>query len=234
MFKKLLFVLLALFLFLKTSVPARAQTAWSDPKKLSVSANTDVMPSITTDANGYLHAVWMQFYPDDGVEDENNGYEYEFFSRYENPGIYYSKWNGDSWSAPVEISQNDATGKWAGFPAIAADSNNKLHVVWYENVYNTNDNPQGEIVYASSVDGGVNWTRNYTISDATEGDDILNLNPRIAVDSSNTVHVIYSRTQDWVFYDLFYTLSWGAQCAAGVQDRSCTADIAYIDQHSKD
>src|SRR3989338_7857023 len=147
MLKKLLFVLLSIFLFLKTSVPARAQTAWSDSRQISDGLNTAIVPSVTTDANGYLHAVWMEIDP--AIEDWWNGIE--------NPGIYYSKWNGDIWSTPVKISNN--TAKSAAMPAIAADSNNNLHVVWDEQYYNSETtNPEGQIMYSTSSDGGTTWS----------------------------------------------------------------------------
>ena len=188
MLKKLLFVLLALFLFLKTSVPARAQTAWSDSRQISDGLNTAIVPSVTTDSKGYLHAVWMEIDP--LIEDWWDGNE--------NPGIFYSKWNGDTWSTPLRISAN--TGKSAAMPAIAAGSNNTLFAVWDEQYYNVTGNPEGQIMFSTSLDGGNTWSSpDGTISDATEGTDLWNFSPRIAVDSNNIVHVIYNKTQYGVY-----------------------------------
>lgn len=172
MIKKIISSIFVLIIFIFSISPAKA--AWSDPKTISSGAGNTIMPSITTDSKGYLHAVWMELTPGD----EN------FWSGIENPGIFYSKWNGDAWSTPLKISQN--TNKWAGLPAIAADSQNRIHVVWDE----ATDDRNGQIIY--SMYDGASWSTPATISTTTNGTKKANWSARISVDTSDIVHVIYN------------------------------------------
>lgn len=174
MIKKLVSLFLLFLMSFFFTSPAGA--AWSDPKIISNGTGNTIMPSITTDSKGYLHSVWMELSP--GSEN--------FWTGVENPGIFYSKWNGDTWSTPLKISQN--TGKWAGLPSIAVDSTNKIHVVWDESVSEN----EGQIMYA--LYNGSSWSTPVTISTVTNGTSKGNWSARIAVDSSDSLHVIYNFT----------------------------------------
>ena len=91
---------------------------------------------ISVDTLGNLHAVW---------EDSTNG------TWGTDDEIMYSKWTPvSSWSDPIVIS-DDYSGVywndgWSGQPAIATDSENQAHVVWYDDtsgLWGTDD----EIMY---------------------------------------------------------------------------------------
>ncbi|MHA2394264.1 MAG: hypothetical protein ACXAEX_20195 [Promethearchaeota archaeon] len=109
---------------------------------LGESENVD----ISIDSLGNVHVVW---------EDSTNG------SWGIDDEIMYSNWTASSgWSYPCVISDgydgvfwNDG---WSGQPSIAIDSNNHIHVVWYdetEGVWGTDD----EIMYVKlhfPIEGG--------------------------------------------------------------------------------
>ncbi|MFX0037043.1 MAG: hypothetical protein ACFE9I_15540 [Candidatus Hermodarchaeota archaeon] len=85
---------------------------------LGESENVD----ISADDRGIIHVVW---------EDSTNG------TWGTDDEIMYSNWTASSgWSFPIVVSDgyngtywNDG---WSGQPAIATDSNNQIHIVWYD------------------------------------------------------------------------------------------------------
>ncbi|MEK9176358.1 MAG: hypothetical protein AAB520_02875, partial [Patescibacteria group bacterium] len=108
-------LLLFLILFFSAALTfSQDANALGNPVKISNSSNDVINPATVADSKGYLHVVWQELTPGQvwtGV----------------NPGIYYSRWNGDTWSTPLKISENT---DFAENPAIAVDSNNTVHVVW--------------------------------------------------------------------------------------------------------
>src|SRR3989338_3532252 len=85
------FVIVVLLFFFSIN----SAQALGDPVKISTSTNATVFPQVVSDSNGYLHMTWME------VADFNSPWWGE-----QNPGILYSRWNGDAWSAPFKISEN--------------------------------------------------------------------------------------------------------------------------------
>ena len=67
-------------------------------------------------------------------------------------------------------------------PALAIDSTNALHVVWYDETPGNH-----EIYYMRSTGGGMNWspTKRLTWTDSDS------FSPDIAVDSTDTIHVVW-------------------------------------------
>src|SRR3990170_2030843 len=78
-------VLVAITLILGSSfLYIQSVFALGNPVKISTSSFDTVYPQIVTDGSGYLHLLWMEVTSDWGG--------------YANPGILYSRWNGDTWS----------------------------------------------------------------------------------------------------------------------------------------
>ena len=78
---------------------------------ISNSSNDSLFPTVVADNKGYLHMAWQEY---TGNFDTN-------------PGIFYSRWNGDTWSAPINISGN--TG-FADNVSITTDSSRTVHFAW--------------------------------------------------------------------------------------------------------
>jgi hypothetical protein len=104
---------------------------------------------------------------------------------------------GYSWSTPIQISQEGDHHR----PRIAVDDAGGVYIAWY-------DTAIGAILWAYSLDHGINWTPQYVITNFEEG--IFNANPDIAVHRSIggdvTVKVVYDRktteeplTKTWVY-----------------------------------
>jgi len=67
-------------------------------------------------------------------------------------------------------------------PAVAIDSNDAVHVVWYE------DTPgNDEIFYKNSPDGGTTWSAAQRLSWTTG----YSWHPAIAIDSNDAIHVVW-------------------------------------------
>jgi hypothetical protein len=85
---------------------------WTEPVNISTMNGVNQTPDLFIDKNGYLHCVWSH-----RVE--------SFYSH-----IYYSKSidNGQTWSNPINVSQN--TTKWLLNPKIVVDSVDNIYVTY--------------------------------------------------------------------------------------------------------
>jgi hypothetical protein len=137
--------------------------AWSAAKRITWTSGYSGFPEMAIDGNGTIHVVW---------EDETPG----------NMEIYYkgSADGGETWSAAKGITWTSGE---SSNPAIAIGSGNAVHVVWDEE---TADNK--EIFYRQSLNGGATWGASSRIT-WTSG---ISSNPVIAVDSADTIHVVWS------------------------------------------
>ncbi len=177
---------LFIFLFLASllSIFTSKSLAVSDQVKISTSSDNVVVPVITSDTKGYMHTVWQEMTPGQGWSGLN-------------PGIFYSKWNGDTWSSPLKISENTA---FAGIPSIAADLNNTIHVVW-------DDEGLGggtpKVAYRTRTSSGT-WSSIEQVTSAPNT--TYNWNSRVAVDSSNNPHVTFAGVSlDYTKSSIYWT-----------------------------
>lgn len=126
-----------------------------------------MMPSIATDSNGRIHAVW---------NDDREG-DWDIF--YSN-----STDNGVTWSPDVKVNKGDFEA-YRGNASIAIDkSNNNIYIVWESNVSGDLD-----IYLSNSTDGGITFSNAVKVNDDTDMDQRF---PDIAVDySSQNVYVVW-------------------------------------------
>jgi hypothetical protein len=129
-------------------------------KRLTFNSEGSFHPAIALDSNNYVHVVWQDHTP--GIAE-----------------IYYKKSTdgGAAWTTK-RLTYNAG---FSGIPAIAIDSNDNLHVVWYDSTpFNS------EIFYKKSTDGGVNWiTKRLTYNSGGS------YTPTIAIDSNGQIHVVW-------------------------------------------
>ena len=139
-----------------------AQAQWTPTKRITWTWGNSEYPAVAVDSLAHLHVVW---------DDDTPG----------NNEIYYKKSEdgGDSWSAVRRITWTSG-GSYA--PAIAVDSSDHLHVVWYD------DSPGSlAIHYKRSEDGGDSWTASQRITWSSANSFV----PAIAVDASDHLHVVW-------------------------------------------
>ncbi|MEJ2279658.1 MAG: hypothetical protein P8Y70_18235 [Candidatus Lokiarchaeota archaeon] len=143
-------------------------------------------PRIAVDNVGGIHVVWE----DDTVGPWTGGaHDSEIFYVSFTPGIGWSN---------VTVISDGYKGKYWNYgdsftPSIAIDENGGIHVVWSDNT----NGPWGtdsEIMYASFTPG-VGWSNATCISDGYKGiywNNGDSLEPRIAIDNKNNIHVVWS------------------------------------------
>jgi len=136
---------------------------WSPAKRLTWNSGYSSEPAIAIDSSKMIHFVWRD---DTSSKDE----------------IYYKRSpdGGTTWSPSKRLTW---TPNWSYYPAIAVDLSSSIHVVWQE--YTPGD---FEIYYKRSTDKGTSWSaaKRLTWNSAASS------NPAIAVDISNTIHVVWS------------------------------------------
>ncbi len=138
---------------------------WSEPVNISNTDEIDSNPEFCIDNNGVLHCVWS-------LKIEPNYRK-----------IYYSKSedDGEIWSEPQDISQNDEL--WMGLPHIISDSQNNLYVAYLHNVAGTYDTPR---IYITAFDGS-EWCEPYCISEEFGGVGMSD----VVVDNNDRVYVFW-------------------------------------------
>ena len=151
---------------------------WQDigDAPIQQSWNSQYYPSLVVDSGDNLHCVWQ-----------------------ESGQIFYSRYNGVNWSSKINIS--NIPGYWQDCPAIDVDSQDNLHVVWYGG-----DATYGwyyQIKYSSYTKATDVWSTPLNISPITA---YHQLDPSIAVDSQDNVHVVwYGGDPGWGGYQIKYS-----------------------------
>jgi hypothetical protein len=143
---------------------------------------TLVLTVIIVDNTNTVHVVWHDF------TDGPWGTDIEI--------MYANYTSATGWSNATVISDGYSGVYWndggSFTPAVAVDSSNTVHVVWYDYT----DGPWGtdiEIMYAKQTTA-TGWSNVTVISDGYSGvywNDGLSLNPEIIVDNTNTVHIVW-------------------------------------------
>src|SRR3989338_378638 len=164
--------------------------ALGDPVKISDSIYATTAPQVVTDSSGYLHIVWME------VQDEN-----KIWGKHQNPGIFYSRWNGDVWSAPLKISENT---NFAEIPSITADTNDTVHVVWDDETYGSS----GRVAYKTRDSAG-NWSAIEPLIPPTGT--FNGWNSRFVIGSADVPNVVFSSsspTGDSIYWSQNISGTW--------------------------
>jgi len=157
--KRPMVVMLVLGLSLSVQV---AQADWSPAKRLTWNSGWSENPAIAIDSDNTIHVVWDDTAP--------GGFE-----------IYYKR-SADSGTTWSPIKRLTWTSEESCCPAIASDSSNAIHVVWYDRTPG-----QAEIYYKRSTDGGTSWGAAKRLT-WTSGESLI---PAISIGLSNTLHVVW-------------------------------------------
>ena len=157
--KKGLLILVIGFVFVFE--PLSAQT-WLSAKRLTWNSGPSGNPAMATSLSDIIHIVWLDFTP--------GNYE-----------IYYKRgtYQGVIWESNKRLTWSF---EHSYHPAIAIDSSNHIHVVWFEGILGGD-----EIYYKRSTNGGVTWGSSKRLTWNSSDSEF----PKIAVDSSNNIHVVW-------------------------------------------
>ena len=150
-------------------------TTWSLSQRLTWTSDGSWEPVIAVDSNAAIHVVW---YDDTPGQNE----------------IYYrnSMDGGETWSTVKRLTW---TADNSEMPAIAIDSGDIIYVVWDD------DTPGiSEIYYKRSMDGGATWSvsQRLTWTSGWSG------YPAMAIDSTDTVHVVWMDDTPDYNYEIYY------------------------------
>lgn len=171
---------------------AFSAAAWAEPRSLM--SGSGYYTALGVDSNNGLHAFWSEAIIDDPAKPnlECSGCADLFYRR--------STDNGQTWSAPMNISQSpDGDNR----PQVQIDPLNHIHVVWDEGVdwYTANGVPKNG-VYRQSIDGGVTWSQPIRFSMPDDAIQQITLavtpkgNPIVVYRSIATERLYYRYSQD--------------------------------------
>jgi hypothetical protein len=135
-------------------------------------SNRQENPSVAVSAGGTIFVVW---------QDERNSAG--------SPDIYFARSadNGTSFSGATRVDDASANTDQLT-PKIAVDSAGKLHALWSDARLGS----YSKIYYANSTDNGTTWSANVGVNATGSGSQV---NPGIAVDSSNNIYAIWEDTR---------------------------------------
>jgi len=112
-------LLLVLFTLLPlNNVQSQSENYWSAPINISSYDQQARQPTAIADRQGWVHVIWA------GTWREDNDLQEQGYGN----TLYYSRWNGKTWSPPIDIliGPNNTT----SFPSLAVDPYGILHLMW--------------------------------------------------------------------------------------------------------
>ncbi|XSF00251.1 Ig-like domain-containing protein [Pseudomyxococcus flavus] len=140
------------------------------PALRATTTGVPVQPSLTLDASGRPHVVW--------VEEITNGY-----------GVYAAEWTGTTWRS-LGTSVNDARIYYANHPSIAIHENKPL-VVWSE----VRSSLGSSLIMARQFDAAANaWqtmAEPFTANGASTG---YVYDPSLTIDANGNLYLAFSET----------------------------------------
>ena len=146
---------------------------WGNETNISTSMDyNNYYPAIAVDSQNHLHVVWYAYDATYATDTQ----------------IFYSTYDGTSWSTPVALTTN--VNREQQYPVIAVDSNDHLHVAWHgkTDIYTMKYN----IRYTNSINNGTTWN---TIVEVT-AEIRANIYPTIAIDNFDIIHISYAGMDD--------------------------------------
>lgn len=177
----------------KASVKSNAQTTLSFEVKpadwgaslLNASANigSSDQPDAMVDGSDNIHMVWRQ---DGFQENEEAG------------SIFYSRWNGKTWSTDNRFISPPGDNKFRGArnPAVAVGVDRTPHVVWSANSNNA-DFRGRRVVYAHF--DGASWSAPLVISTSSNQNEVSADNPDVAINPVNgQVYAVWNQLSNGI------------------------------------
>jgi hypothetical protein len=139
-----------------------AQAQWTQAKRLTWTSGDSFSPATAVDSSNAINVVWADYTP---------GNSEIFFKRSGDGGTTWSEGKRLTWTSGDSYE-----------PAIGIDSGDTIHVVWDSDVPGNY-----EIFYMRSSDGGINWSAAQRLTWSSGWSEY----PAIAIDSSDTIHVVW-------------------------------------------
>jgi hypothetical protein len=192
----LVLVTISLALIMPSTL-VRAQSAdgnWSNFVNISNTPTASTYPCIVADAQGYVHVLWSEdvggitnnpMLNANGVPAiDSRGNQINYLYNAGNT-LFYSRWDGVEWLAPIDIQVN--TAGLIEYPRAAVDHNGILHVVW-----GASEGQSVRVMYsqvpAISADQNQEWSKPVVLVEQS----LAAYYPfDIAIDSKDSLHLLY-------------------------------------------
>lgn len=172
--------------------------------------------SVATGLAGTSQSVGSSF-SDNALDcsTDSDGNFYVSHSRLGNYDIYYVMYNAGAWGSDTTVDSSTTN---VNYSAVAVDSSGNLHIVYTEG-----DSSNKALFYATGAPGDPmsSWTLNTIEFGGTVN---LGVNPAIAIDSSDAVHVAYF---DGTNNDLKYASKVSTATVFTVQSDPVDSDANY-------
>jgi hypothetical protein len=156
-------------------------TSWGIDERLTTDADDSRYVAIAAAGAGIVHVVWQNY------KAVGNAFS-----------IRYAAFDGVSWSSPETVSDDDG----AGMPSVAVDGSGHVHVAWYDEPEDGNN----EIYYRKH--DGAGWLGIVRLTDNQDED----WSPCIAAAADGRAHVVW-HSESPGNYEIMYKscdgLSWG-------------------------
>ena len=170
----------------------QATASWTLTQVISTeSTGGSAYPSIAIDSHDNVHVVWQ-----DTTDYQGSGIDVDVFYK------YYDRATS-SWTSTQVVSTESATN--SDDPRIAIDSNDNLHVVWYDFTDYGGSGSDPDIFYKIFSQETSTWSVTQVVSSEST---LASNFPAITVDSNDNVHVAWHDLTDYsgagVDYDIFY------------------------------
>ena len=107
-------ILIASLLAMYFLFPAYGQEEWTSPYRLSTGETKIGDPALVTDSDGFIHVFWPEEFPS-----------------LDRTLIQYSRFDGETWSPPIDIHISREF-SIIGSTAADIDRNGNIHIVWTE------------------------------------------------------------------------------------------------------
>jgi len=201
-----------LFITLFLLILAGSLWAWTTP--VTVSANdapdynsTAQKNSLVVGPDGDLHFVYFLDAADDGYKE-----------------IYYKRYDGASWSDPVQLSFGSHN---SHEPTLAVDGAGNLSVVWYDYRLNA---PYTDFFWNRYDAATDSWLGEELLIDAPTG--VGMYHPVIAAEDDGTLHLVWSDSRAGSGFEIYYATrengSWSTETRLSHNNHAWSWDPALV------
>jgi hypothetical protein len=183
---------------------------WGDDVRLTFAIEHSIEPELVIDSNDTIYVIWQDL-------------------REGNYNLYLKRSSdfGGNWSDDIKITD---TLEESGWPRVALDSNDTLHMIWLEedesqSSWNPYDGDYKQILYKKSEDGGDTWIGETQIVSNTGRMQQIGLD--MAIGRDDAIHVAYSKySPSEIYYrnSTDYGVSWSSSKLIG-SDRDCARPV---------
>lgn len=164
-----------LLILLPASVWAQdSPSEWSSPEELSRSITFSKSPKAVVDMAGGVHLFWA----------ENNGEDQS--NRGAPDAIFYSWWDGENWSEPVDVVAGEEIGQVSVSPlCVLVDREGFLHLFWSKRSAVYSSGLYWSIAHIAFAEGASAWSTQLLMSGSVYDADAK-------FDSQGVLHLVYS------------------------------------------